>query len=65
MTDGFKEETTRASAESIPSSNSDIASSGVTAPYPEAAIGPFCTKCGTSNVLDARFCNKCGAPLSV
>jgi sec-independent protein translocase protein TatA len=65
MTDGFKEETTRARTESTPTSKSDGASPGPTGPYPESAIGPFCTKCGASNPQDARFCNKCGAQLAV
>jgi sec-independent protein translocase protein TatA len=32
--------------------------------YPEAAAaGNYCTNCGASNALDARFCNKCGTRL--
>jgi uncharacterized membrane protein YdbT with pleckstrin-like domain len=27
---------------------------------PIAEPGPFCTRCGTRNAQDARFCNKCG-----
>ncbi|MGA2641715.1 MAG: twin-arginine translocase TatA/TatE family subunit [Spirochaetia bacterium] len=65
MTDEFKEETTRARPESTPSGKSETATPGTSTQYPETGIGPFCTKCGTSNPPEARFCNKCGAQLSV
>jgi hypothetical protein len=33
-------------------------------PAPVAAAGNFCTQCGTSNDIDARFCKSCGAKLA-
>ena len=65
MTDGFKEEATRSNAEGAPAAKSETVSPGTTTPYPEAAAGNFCTKCGASNPQDARFCNKCGTQLPV
>ena len=78
MADGFKQETAaqdrtnmtnaprtenpKAAArteESQAEPNSDTSSS-----YPEStAVGNYCTNCGASNALDARFCNKCGKRL--
>lgn len=65
MTDGFKEEATRSNAEGASTAKSETASPGTSTPYPETAVGNFCTKCGASNPQDARFCNKCGAQLPV
>jgi sec-independent protein translocase protein TatA len=62
MSDGFKEET--GGSECVRPAKSDI-SPGSTTAYSDAAVGPFCTKCGASNPRDARYCNKCGSPLSV
>jgi TatA/E family protein of Tat protein translocase len=33
-------------------------------PEPQAAAATnFCTQCGSSNPVGARFCNKCGSPI--
>jgi sec-independent protein translocase protein TatA len=53
MTEGFREEVTKASNETP----------APTPPPP--ATGNSCSKCGTANLADARFCKNCGAQLSV
>lgn len=77
MADGFKQETaaqerggggTAETVESPPVSKVDASraepSGGSASPYTEAAgAGNYCTQCGASNTLDARFCNKCGTRL--
>ena len=65
MTDGIREETTRSRPENTPTGRPENASSGTSPQYPETATGPFCTRCGAPNAVDARFCNKCGAQLPV
>jgi sec-independent protein translocase protein TatA len=65
MTEGFKEETAKSYEEGASTSKSHVDSPPTAAQYPEAAVFPYCTKCGASNPQDARFCNKCGAQLPV
>ena len=76
MADGFRQETTAqekagtrtAGAAAGPDTIRVDASraapgSGSASPYPEAPAGNYCTSCGASNAIDARFCNKCGTRL--
>ena len=78
MTDGFKEETGRQNAvgpeaiapdgkgqESAEGQGRSPAQPAQPSPYPEVAVGNFCTACGAANPADARFCNKCGTRLPV
>jgi hypothetical protein len=34
------------------------------APAQAAALGPYCSKCGVRNDLDASYCDSCGAALA-
>ena len=76
MADGFRQETaaqeredvrTPGTPESPKSSKSDASQAepggGSASPYPKADGGNYCTQCGATNALDARFCNKCGSRL--
>ena len=73
MADGFRQETAgqeQASLRTSPGAEGSKAQPTDTSqakpnssPYPEDVRGNYCTQCGASNALDARFCNKCGTRL--
>ncbi|HVP17459.1 MAG TPA: twin-arginine translocase TatA/TatE family subunit [Spirochaetia bacterium] len=76
MAEGFQQENAAkdqaaaqtASAAQEPTATQAEASRSVprgeaSSPYPDTASGNYCTRCGASNALDARFCNKCGTRL--
>jgi sec-independent protein translocase protein TatA len=59
MTEGFREELVKSGDGHNPAAQPAM--------QPQAAApiaGSFCIQCGTSNLAAARFCHKCGTPLS-
>ncbi len=75
MTQGFTDEITKPADGNSPPPTPAVQSGQPTiAPTPAVqsgqptiaptAAGSFCTQCGSSNPAGARFCSKCGAPLS-
>ena len=53
MTDSFRDEVTKPG-------NGTVAAQS---PTPPAAGTVYCSQCGGANLLDAKFCSKCGAPM--
>jgi TatA/E family protein of Tat protein translocase len=67
MTEGFRDEVTKASVETPATPAVQPAQPAVSAPpaAPQpAAVGNFCPQCGTANPADARFCKNCGNKLA-
>ncbi len=69
MTEGFREEVTKATPETPaapagqpaqPAQPAVSASPGAAQPV----AGNFCPQCGTANPADARFCKNCGSKLA-
>ena len=66
MTEGFRDEVTKANAETPAAPAGQPAQPVASAP-PDAAqpaAGNFCPQCGTANPADARFCKACGSKLA-
>ncbi len=73
MTEGFRDEVTKANDETapepraqppvgtVPAAQSAMATSSGA---PQPAAGNFCPQCGTANPADARFCKACGSKLA-
>ncbi len=68
MTEGFRDEVTKPSAETPPAAPVGQPAQPVAmAPLPSApqpAAGSFCPQCGAANPADARFCKACGSKLA-
>ncbi len=80
MTEGFRDEVTKPSAETATASAAQAQpahpiqpaepaqSFQPTAPVspgaPQPAAGSFCPQCGAANPADARFCKACGSKLA-
>ena len=73
MTEGFRDEVTKANAETpaAPGAQPPIGTGQPAQPATSAppgaaqpAAGNFCPQCGTANPADARFCKACGSKLA-
>ena len=77
MTEGFRDEVTKPSAETPPAAPGAQPPIGTGQPAqpaqpvamsplpgaPQPAAGNFCPQCGAANPADARFCKACGSKL--
>jgi TatA/E family protein of Tat protein translocase len=72
MTEGFRDEVTKANVEMPPApsgqpaqpAQSVQAAMPTSSDAPQPAAGNFCPQCGTANPADARFCKACGSKLT-
>ncbi len=72
MTEGFRDEVTKPTAETPPAPAGqpaqpvppDQAFKPVSPGAPQPAASNFCPQCGTANPADAHFCKACGSKLA-